>query len=646
MLGPLDPPSFKAPKEDAADWQDFSGGLNTLLRDTELRDTELARMDNMMLIGRGVPTKRWGTGDYFISAPSTEHCGRGLFKARESSDDDSELLAITDWGYLVKKHGASYQMVTGASWPSGYNVEFSQLDNYVYLASENRALVRYDFTDLHSFATLATPTGVGVSNISGATGTTTWSWRITAKSEIGETIGSTAVSMASLPQELNETMINVSWGAVSDPEDVLTGYNIYRGYPGDETWLATVGPETTDYIDTGDFASSMKFPPLNDTTGGPQCKYILRHGDRLILAGFENEPTKILVSGRAPYHERFDFAVAGGGVWVDPDTGDDITGIAVHGERIIVFKENSIWELKLGYLTVGGYTLLDPTYNLITNSHGCSSQRSICSVENDIFFANKNGIYVIGHEPQYVADVLRTNELSVKIRPFFEKITKSDFETCAAIYYDYKYIISYPKAEMIMVYDRERTCWVGPWTINFGINKLIKWEDEYGADKLVGIDAFDNYVSEFSPTLNSDKGNPFKTLLKTKKEDFGDWTVFKTISEVYMYLSNVIGSVDINLFLEERSGQKSTAKSFAIESSKGVSGFGTDQFGTAPHGLSENDAQLSSEDSMRAALIYKTARTIQYEISTFAARDSYELLGLRSYATPQGRGSFPSDWRA
>lgn len=48
-------------------WDNFRAGLNTLLRDTEIAKNELAQADNLMLIGKGVPTKRWGYSLYFMS---------------------------------------------------------------------------------------------------------------------------------------------------------------------------------------------------------------------------------------------------------------------------------------------------------------------------------------------------------------------------------------------------------------------------------------------------------------------------------------------------------------------------------------------------------------------------------------------------
>src|SRR3990167_1865775 len=201
----FEPPKWTSPKELEAEYNTWRKGLNTLLRKSEVDKAELTQMDNLFLIGSGIPTKRWGSEDYFLSGVTGY--GRGLIPIKNATNDNIEVLAITDWGFLTKKNNASYTMITGASWASGYNVEGTQLANNVYLVSEQREMVRYDFTSLTGFPTLAIPTSLSASNISGATGLTTWSWRVTATSRVGETLGATAISLASLPQDLSKTLI-------------------------------------------------------------------------------------------------------------------------------------------------------------------------------------------------------------------------------------------------------------------------------------------------------------------------------------------------------------------------------------------------------------------------------------------------------
>lgn len=646
MLRHINPSPFRPPKEVNKEYKTFRGGLNTLFKQTELRDNELAQADNLILTGSGVPTKRWGSQDYFMA--NVTGYGRGLLSVK-STAGTTETLSLTDWGILAKQSGASYTNILGVSWASGYNLEGVELNNNIYLVNGQRELARYNFSTLVGFTTLAIPAGVAVTNFSGATGLSTYSWRVAATSQVGETLGSTAISMASLPQLLSQTLMRVSWTPVSAASGILTGYNVYRGAPGDEVWIGSVDDQTNRFDDIGSTtASFLRQPATADTTGGPIAKFIIRYQDRMVLAGLPNDPTKVLISGRVSNEGRFDWAGGGGYVKVDPDTGDDITGLAVHQGRIIVMKRSSVWEVKITLTTVGTSSIIEPTYQLTTASQGCTSHRSIAAVDNDLLFLNNKGVYVLGYEPNIVGDVLRTNELSAKVRPFFETLSSSDLTNATAVYFDYKYVIAFPSAKKCIVFDKEKVAWMGPWTTTFGINKLIKHIDSAGVERCLAIDADDNFVTELSKTLVDDKGTAFSTTLRTRKDDFGDWTLFKTINEEFMAFKNVTGTVNVNIYTEDRTGTTSVVKSFSVTGSAQTvtAGWGTDQWGNTQFGISQNSTSSSSEDIIKRALLYKTARLIQTEILTTGRSDNYELLSLKMKATPQGSGNIPQVWDA
>ena len=105
---------------------------------------------------------------------------------------------------------------------------------------------------------------------------------------------------------------------------------------------------------------------------------------------------------------------------------------------------------------------------------------------------------------------------------------------------------------------------MGPWVTSFGIQQWARFIDSSGIERWICIDSDDSQVTEFSKNYIDDKGTAFTTIFKTKKEDFGDWTVFKTINEIFTLFKSVVGSIQVNIFLEERSGATITAKSFSI----------------------------------------------------------------------------------
>jgi len=635
--------SFKPQKLLQFNWDNFRGGLNTLLRPTELEDNELAQADNIMLVGKGIPTKRGGLSNYYLSGATSSVRGlSGFYK----SDGTNELLAVTDDGFLTVKSNASYVQRSGVSWASGYPVEMAQLGDEMFIVSESRETVLYSGSaSLTGSPTIAKPVAIGASQLSGATGTSTYSYRISALNAVGETLACDSFIIKNQPEDISDGLIRIFWTAPSTASGVLKGFNIYGRDEGNETWMAQVTAQTTQWDDDGStIPSTFIFPPLVDSTGGVKAKYIVRYKDRLVYAGIDGHPTRVMFSGRYPNHAAFSFADGATDVDIEPDAGDNITGLAVIEDKVIVFKERSIWQVTLSSSTVGNFTIYEAIPQLITRSYGCVASRSIVHVENDLFFLGDKGVYILGREPNIYGDVLRTNELSVKVRPYFNSLTYTQKQNAAAIYYDFKYIISFPGKNETMVFDRERTCWLGPWS--FDAQGYHLYYDSSGNEHCLLMDDEDAYVSEYSSNNADDKGTAIETILRTKKENWGDWSLFKNISNLFLNFRNVKGSAAVNIRLEKRDGQTTTAKSFSITSQSSNAGWGADLWGNAQWGDSEEHGEAAStEDLVKWATLHEAARTTQIEIKTSNRSDNYELLSILGEAFPIGRGFTPIDWK-
>lgn len=638
--------NYTPAKEAAFDWATFAKGLNTLLRENEIDKAELAQADNILLKGRGVPTKRGGLSLYFQAGNATGSV-RGL-KGFYKSDGTNELLAITDDGYLTKKSGASYSTLTGASWASGYNAYMAQLNNTVYIVNGQRELVKYSSPTLVGFATIAIPTITGATNLSNATGGTLKSYRVSAVSQVGETLGSTAFQLGSQPQTLGGLAggtIRLFITAPSTASGVLTAMNIYGRESGNERFLGSLPGLATIFNDDGSSVpKDFTFSPTADSTGGPKAKYIIRFQDRLIFAGISGEPSKVLISGRSPNHEKFDLANGGNFINIEQDAGDDITGIAAFRDRIVVFKQQSIWQITLGSEQIGNFFITSPNLQLITASYGCVAPRSVVAVENDIYFLSRDSLNTLGYQTGFSFDVLRANGISGKVRTFFDALTVSQKMNAVGTYFGKKYIISFPGLSQSLVIDAERGAWIGPWTFDGSV--YDKYTDTSSNEHLVVGSTTSANVNEYSESFTTDNGVAIATALKTKQEDFGDWSLFKNIRNIFLQFRNITGQVSANIRLEQRNGLVVTAKSFTVSPNSGDSGWGADLWGSALWG-SSNTAGGSTDalQTIKWRELNKLARTLQISIVTNNATDNYELLGIRGSARPVGSGVRPSSWR-
>ena len=452
-------PPYRPAKTIAVDWNTFRRGLNTLLQDNEIKKDELSQAQNIMLVGQGVPTKRWGSKLYYQAGNATGSVRvlKGFYK----SNSTIELLALTDDGFLTAKSNASYRTLTGVSWasaPSGAAVEMVQLDDSMYIAHEHRELVRYSNPTLVGFPTIAIPIITGATNLSNATGTTRKSYRVSAISQVGETIASNAFELANQPDSLGGGAggtIRLIWTGVSTASGILQGFNVYGRTSGNERFLAGVPASTTFYNDTGDaIPLDFTYPATADSTGGPIAGDIVRFQDRLIFAKIDGEPSKILISGRVPFQERFDLSYGGNYLEIEPNAGDNVVKLFAFADRIIVFKERSIWQVTLTSEQIGNFFVTQPVLKLITSSHGCIAPKSVVAVGNDVFFLSRDGVRSLGYQEGFSFDVLRTNEISIRIRDFFDNLTTMQKQQAVAFHHDSKYLIAFPGKDQMMIFDR------------------------------------------------------------------------------------------------------------------------------------------------------------------------------------------------
>jgi hypothetical protein len=642
-------PAYKAQNDIEIKYDGFSGGWNNIFRPTELKPNELAQADNLMLTGEGVPTGRWGSQDYALFGTGSV---RNLDSYVNINLGTNLLLGLTDSGYAVKKSGASYSILPGASFASGAQCNSVQLGGNAYWATSTNPLIRFDGTTLLSSPTLAVPSGVGVSRLSGATGTVTWGWRVTAMEfGGGETTGSTSISLSNMPLDLTTCTSRLTWSAVSAASGVLTGYTIYRGLPGDETFVGSVGTSVLTFDDLGSPQSDTIFPPNANNTGGVRAKYILKFDDRLILAGIDGDPTLLMISGRYPYQDRYNWVDGGGYIRINPDGGDQIMGLGVAGSQaqggtipasILVFMKNVTHQVVLKTVTIGNYLVLDPQSQALAPT-GCSSHKTIVQVDNNTFYFGRQGLFTVGTEASFL-NQLRTREISARIRTYISGLSEADFNSAVGSYINYKYILSFPLRKETIIYDFERACFMGPWKTPWGITSWLKYFDSIGTENwLAGTDT--GIVKEFSPSLVSDSGTPIVKMLRTKKEDFGNWSVMKIVKTLYILLRKVTGSVSVNIRLEDRNGMTVTTKSFNIMGATGDSGWGAGVFGDHNWGETEDIVTLSGEEIIRWAQLFKTARTMQIEVTSTGATSNFEFLGLRSKAQPMSEGSLSSSSR-
>ena len=520
-----------------------------------------------------------------------------------------------------------------------------QVYNQVYVVNGFNNLTKYNGASIFGFTQLSRPTGVQVTNLSGVSGTFTRSFRISAFNNVGETIASDSVLIVNTPQDLINTTLRVTW-TTSSPASSVAGYGIYGVDQGDERFITSVDSSTLryDYQGTPD-PSLLVFPQAADTTAGPIGKYIISHKDKLVLGNIQGFPSRIAWSGGGSNVDKFNWRYGGGYIDIDKDAGDEVKGLIEFQDSIVVFKERSIWQVTLA----ASGDIVVPTVKMIMRGIGAVSHRTIRYVENDVFFLSRKGVYTLGNEPNFL-NVLRTNEVSARIRPVFQTLTAAQLEQACAVYQDNKYRLAYPstsanKNSKEIIYDRERLAWMGPNTYPATPAIYEVYYDGANMENLIWGDSDDNFVTNFSSSYSNDKGVKIQTILLTKKTAFNNTFRFKQVKNLYSNWRNVFGSPFVNIILETRTGAVGSAQSFTISASGSGTGWGFDKWGTIRWGNTLGAGSSSgSNDLAKRTRINKVGRTVQVEVTTSGNNDKYELLGLQLQAQELGEGIIPSSW--
>lgn len=516
-------------------------GLNTLVSNTQIKDVELSQADDIQLVEDGkIQFPRDGQA-YFGSESGSKVTG--LFPYYKS-DGTNQLLRMSGTA-LQKYNSGSWSDVSGYTYTTTLDAYGVMAYDKLYICNGTDELTVYDGSSLTSFTEISAPSAPTVTR-TGTTGSYTFSYKITAVTAVGETTPSTAgtsnLNQATLD---SSNYMSLSWSAVTS----AIGYNVYGRKDGKWYFIAYVeGNSSTSYVDKGTVTPQEAFtPPEGNTTGGPKGKYIGLYKDSLFIFGDPSNPSRLYYSAGGDLVSDFTVGSGGGFIDISKNDGQQGTGVIRFKDALLVFKENSIY--KFGFSTSGL-----PQVEQVSGSIGAASQRSIVAVENDVFFyAKGRGVFTIGNEAGFSFDVLRTNELSAKVRSYIQSISGTRHENVSAVYATTNnvnlIIFSYTPSgsttnSEALVYDRERLAWYR-WT-NIQANCWANYRDSSGVESVLYGDDASGYVKQIL-TGSDDFGTAITATARLKAVDFKEPARYKRLKNLDIILRQPTGNITLNI---------------------------------------------------------------------------------------------------
>lgn len=618
--------NIQDPKIDTEIVTSFLGGLNTFQDENLIKDGDITEAKNIILSVDGIEP-RPGTSNYGSDVGDKVI---GLFGFYKSDGTKQFLRYATGSNNKLQKYVSGVPTDIGTTtFNASARMNFVQARDAVYGFNGEDNLWKYDGSSITVYTALTTPTGLAVV-ATGTTGSTAYSYRVSAFNSTGETLACASVAIANGNATLSATNYNaLSWNAVSG----ATGYNIWgRKATGlSETYMGTVYGVLVYNDQGGDDPSLSILPPEANTTAGVISTMAEFAISRIFCAGDPDYPSRLYFGGTAENIGNFSgSSVGGGSVDIFRNDGAIIRAIKPFQGGVIIWKDNAIYKFSF---TDAGLQRLEE----ITRSFGGISYRGVKHVENDIIFpAKKDGrlaFYSLGNQENYASTVLRTNELSIKIASRLTDVNTEYLQYATAFYFNNIYGCAIP-TEDSTVNDR---IWCldtrfGAWVYWEGItpNCFTTYIDTDGSEYLYYGDENTGLVKKMFEDTRADSGTEISVEWATKAFNQKVFLKYKEYYDPTFQFKNVTtsGALEGDIILD---GVVVEATFPVNQQSTGGAGVGAMLVGFHLPGDAPNGTNLDSaiaSDIIVEVKTVKQARSIKYKFRSNSATAKYKFTSL------------------
>jgi hypothetical protein len=385
------------------------------------------------------------------------------------------------------------------------------------------------------------------------------------------------------------------------------------------------------------------------------ASYGIYYADRQIVGGVDEQSNRVYISSSADVGDFTNTGDTvsthpGSGAWagtdaryidIAPNDGDRVMGFAKYQSLLIIFKERSIYSLEFD--TTGA-----PVVKMVTNAIGCVSHWTIDQVDNDIFFMTRNGVYVLGQEPNFF-DQIRTNELSIRIKPLIQTITPTNLNKCTAVWADNIYYCAVPTGNSttnnkVLTYHRQYTAWLQEDIIQ--ANAFCNYINSSNEEDLYYADENTNTVWKKNTGYAKD-GQAIDMFWESKANDFGAFDITKRFVDITLLFRQLRGSVKVKVSIDgSRIEKPYTIPGAAFSGGLGRAALGRALLGGRTEAGSDSSSTNTSTQNVPIRLaVGENGRTIKVRVSNDTAGENFVLLGIDVGYRAYGRNNFPSELR-
>ena len=648
---------------------DFSKGYNNLVDEAKMDKRFAVQSNNLMQVQNGIWKTRWGNKKYGATYTANPDGASEYVK----SDGSTELVVVAAGKAWKSTDGGAATEISGATFTAGTKCYFMQISGFLYIANGTDSLTRYNGTVLSTYTEIAAPANLSASLVASGLSSGDYSYyaEVTAVNAVGETVGSTEASITTDKLRADWTAgtdyVTWDWDAVVG----ATRYSIYLSEDsGNEYHLGSTN--ITSFSDDGTIAlNPYVVTPISNTTGAPKFKSMTISGNRIWGTNDTDNMYTVYWSGTGNDMGKFSEFYGGGSI--NLEKGGRETPVAVKhyqkgsgaGVATVLCKtpdgKGAIWQISLTTFTVGDYTFPVPSADKVVGSWGTESIDGVVATDNNIGFPNRKGWFFLGPQQNYYG-ILRTEEKSSNIRPYWRSLTQAGIKNIAAYYYDAKVFISVPNGpttnNSTIILDTERNNWAVEW--NVGTKQFLEYTDTSGNSHFLYIptsgtelcELSANFLGDFGGAINQSYTSPLLPVSKSK-------TDILNLREGIVELGQPQGAIDFSLLGVGKDSAFSTLATATITNFGANTGIGADLPGeliptTTRASVSGGagawavyllEGPSTFAQSITKKAIKKRAKVygLQFKISSTTADTEFSILSFQAKGSLVPR-RLPSTW--
>lgn len=541
-----------------------SRGLNELGDDFMIDNKDASDLLNIKFTDNGIVEKRDG---FIIAGEELSNIPTGLGVFITPTNDDA--LMVVDGGVLKR-------LTSTTTWTDVSAGVTISPDSSVFTTSVNGKFFVWD--------------GLGVSP-NGTSGGKFWSVSAAtanisavAGSAVGDyftntTGGALTILGVSTPTMRTVKATSATTGTLQAENTVGGGCMIYDGNTTAAGRKCPKGSFSVVYKDYH-FVSGVDGQPYRVYQSG------LNEPDRFTRGGtVAGSPIQLNAPADVPGATLFTGDNSPNAFDVNRYDGEKVTGFGFFQDALIVFKEGSIWQMTLNEQSI-------PVISRITNAYGCVSHGSICTVENDTYFLGREGVMVLGNEPNYYA-AIRTNILSARIANTIERINTAAYGKIRSFFFNQRYHLAVPldtevNNNTMLVYDKRFYAW-SVWDVP--ASGLGSYLDSANKLQFVFTNNQNKALNRFTPNVYNDNGEAIQAWWRSRafhgrKIEYMKW--WKQLRPIF---KGINGSIILSLFDEE--GEFDASDEYTI-SPPLTGGLGSHMYGEAIFGGGKADDYLGA----------------------------------------------------